>query len=135
VQRGNAALLQTDNTRVLVDAGFSAKRLAERLEELGEKLANIDAIFLTHEHGDHAAGLTGLARTPTSRFSPPRDAEALQAGLKYRRGLEPLRDRRHFPFPRPGGEQLWVRMMPRNPWVPHRPRRRRSPFARCSLPG
>ena len=53
---GNAAFLQTDNTRVLIDAGFSAKRLAGMLENLGEKIESIDAILLTHEHGDHAAG-------------------------------------------------------------------------------
>jgi len=82
---GNSALLQTDNTRVLVDAGFSAKRLAEMLEEHGEKLENVDAIFLTHEHGDHAAGLTGLARHPHIKvFANRATAQALQAGLKYR---------------------------------------------------
>lgn len=82
---GNSALLQTDNARVLVDAGFSAKRLAEMLEDLGEKLESIDAIFLTHEHGDHAAGLTGLARHPNIRvFANRGTAQALQAGLKHR---------------------------------------------------
>ncbi len=82
---GNSALLQTDNTRVLVDAGFSAKRLAGLLEELGEKLESIDAIFLTHEHGDHAAGLGGLARYPhISVFANRATADKVQAGLKHR---------------------------------------------------
>jgi phosphoribosyl 1,2-cyclic phosphodiesterase len=82
---GNSALLQTDNTRVLVDAGFSAKRLAEMLAELGEKLEQIDAIFLTHEHSDHAAGLTGLARFPGIKvFANRATAATLQAGLKHR---------------------------------------------------
>ena len=82
---GNAALLQTDNTRVLVDAGFSTRRLAGLLEELGQSLANIDAIFLTHEHGDHAAGLTGLARFPHIRvFANRATADAVQAGLRHR---------------------------------------------------
>ncbi len=81
---GNAALLQTDNTRVLVDAGFSARRLAEMLEAIGEKLENIDAIFLTHEHGDHAAGLTGLARYPAIKvFANRGTAQLLQTGLKH----------------------------------------------------
>ena len=82
---GNAALLQTDDTRVLVDAGFSAKRLAALLSDLGEKLESIDAIFLTHEHSDHAAGLTGLARYPNIKvFANRGTAQALQAGLKHR---------------------------------------------------
>ena len=82
---GNSALLQTDNTRVLVDAGFSAKRLAGLLEALGERLEAIDAIFLTHEHGDHAAGLSGLARYPHIRvFANRATADKVQAGLKHR---------------------------------------------------
>ncbi len=82
---GNSALLQTDNTRVLVDAGFSARRLAGLLEELGESLERIDAIFLTHEHSDHAAGLTGLARFPGIKvFANRATATTLQAGLKHR---------------------------------------------------
>jgi phosphoribosyl 1,2-cyclic phosphodiesterase len=82
---GNAALLQTDDTRVLVDAGFSARKLAELLAEAGESLARIDAILLTHEHGDHAAALTGLARFPAIKvFANRATAAALQAGLKHR---------------------------------------------------
>ena len=82
---GNSALLQTDNTRVLIDAGFSTKRLAGLLADLGEKLEGIDAIFLTHEHGDHAAGLGGLARYPHIRvFAKRATAEKVQAGLKHR---------------------------------------------------
>lgn len=82
---GNSAFVQTDNARVLVDAGFSAKRLAGLLEELGEKLEQIDAIFLTHEHGDHAAALSGLARFPQIKvFANRATANTLQAGLKHR---------------------------------------------------
>lgn len=82
---GNSALLQTDNTRVLLDAGFSARRLSEMLAGLGEKLEQIDAIFLTHEHSDHAAGLTGLARFPQIKvFANRATATILQAGLRHR---------------------------------------------------
>jgi phosphoribosyl 1,2-cyclic phosphodiesterase len=86
---GNAAYLQTDDTRVLVDAGFSARHLGELLEEIGESLERIDAIFLTHEHSDHAAALGGLARHPHLRiFANRATAQAVQAGLKHRAGWQ-----------------------------------------------
>ena len=82
---GNSALLRTDNTRVLIDAGFSAKRLAGLLAAHGERLEAIDAVFLTHEHGDHAAALAGLARLPGLKvFANRATAEKVQAGLKHR---------------------------------------------------
>src|SRR4051812_36860205 len=49
---GNAALLESDDTRVLVDAGFSARKLGEMLAEAGTSWDRIDAILLTHEHSD-----------------------------------------------------------------------------------
>lgn len=82
---GNAAFLQTENARVLIDAGFSARRLGAMLTTLGEGLASIDAIFLTHEHGDHAAALDGLKKHPHIRvFANAATARAVQAGLKHR---------------------------------------------------
>lgn len=59
---GNAALLATENTRILVDAGLSMRELGKRLAAVGEDLARIDAILVTHEHSDHVAGLPVLSR-------------------------------------------------------------------------
>lgn len=82
---GNCALLQTDTTRVLVDAGFSTRRLGELLAAHGESLDGIDAIFLTHEHSDHAIGLGGLAKFPRIKiFANTATARAVQAGLRHR---------------------------------------------------
>ena len=50
---GNAALLETESTRVLIDAGFSGRKLRQMLHESGTSMDDVDAIFLTHEHGDH----------------------------------------------------------------------------------
>lgn len=65
---GNAALLTTPRCRVLIDAGFSGRKLGELLEATGTRLEDIDAVFLTHEHNDHCAGVSGLSKLPKLRF-------------------------------------------------------------------
>jgi phosphoribosyl 1,2-cyclic phosphodiesterase len=57
---GNAVLIVAGNTRVLVDAGLSTKEIARRLALVGEDVQRLDAVLLTHEHGDHAGGLRVL---------------------------------------------------------------------------
>ena len=76
---GNCALLQTGQTKVLVDVGFSAKRIGCLLESVGESLDAIDAVFLTHEHSDHAQGIRGLAKRADLPVFANRDtADAVQ---------------------------------------------------------
>jgi phosphoribosyl 1,2-cyclic phosphodiesterase len=60
---GNAVLIVAGNTRVLVDAGLSAKEIAKRLAARGEDVQSLDGILVTHEHGDHAGGLRVLLRS------------------------------------------------------------------------
>jgi len=82
---GNCALLQTRQTRVLVDAGFSTRKTEQLLTAIGESMESIEAIFLTHEHGDHAAAIKGLARHPHIKvFANAATARVLQDGLKHR---------------------------------------------------
>lgn len=82
---GNSALLITPQARVLIDAGFSTRRLASLLAESGQTLESIDAVFFTHEHGDHTAAVEGLRRHPGIRlFANRATARAVQAGLSYR---------------------------------------------------
>lgn len=79
---GNAALLITPQCKVLIDAGFSGRRLREKLEAIGEDLSSIDAVFLTHEHGDHTAGLKALSKLEKIKVFANRDtARAAQAKL------------------------------------------------------
>ncbi len=59
---GNCAVVSTGSTTVLIDAGLSAKQVALRLEATGFDPAKLDGILLTHEHGDHTAGLEILTK-------------------------------------------------------------------------
>jgi phosphoribosyl 1,2-cyclic phosphodiesterase len=54
---GNCAVVSTPGTTLLVDAGLSAKQIVLRLEAAGFHPSQLDGILLTHEHGDHTAGL------------------------------------------------------------------------------
>lgn len=60
---GNAVLIASEKTRVLVDAGLSAKQLLERVAAVGEDSARLDAVLITHEHSDHAGGLRVLLKS------------------------------------------------------------------------
>lgn len=60
---GNSVLITTETTRVLVDAGLSAKQILLRLAEVGEDFEKLDGILITHEHSDHAGGLRVLMNT------------------------------------------------------------------------
>lgn len=80
---GNSALLVTAGARILIDAGFSARKLEQLLAAAGESLARIDAIFLTHEHSDHTAGIEGLKKFPALPiFANPATSRAIQAKLE-----------------------------------------------------
>jgi len=57
---GNSALLETERTRLLVDAGLGKKETLKRLEALGRGLERLDGILISHEHNDHSSGLPQL---------------------------------------------------------------------------
>lgn len=91
---GNCLLIEAWSgilpTRILVDDGFSPRQLVRRLEAAGLALDDIDALVLTHEHGDHAGGapaLLGKRRLPV--FATRGTARA--AGLPADADLHVLR--------------------------------------------
>jgi phosphoribosyl 1,2-cyclic phosphodiesterase len=57
---GNAILISTEKTNVLVDAGLSAREIVRRLRSVGVEPESLNAIIVTHEHGDHIGGLRAL---------------------------------------------------------------------------
>jgi L-ascorbate metabolism protein UlaG (beta-lactamase superfamily) len=60
--KGNSTVISSARTRVLVDAGLSCRELLKRMSFTGEDPSQLDAILITHEHQDHIAGLSVLAR-------------------------------------------------------------------------
>jgi len=95
---GNSAFIATDHTRILIDAGLSRREIARRLALIGEDIAALDAILVTHEHTDHTSGLCSASRSKnksvpiylthgTKRFiewgEKPPVTEAFQAGCGF----------------------------------------------------
>lgn len=60
--RGNATLVQRDDTLLLIDCGYPLKELRRRCGLAGVDPADISALFITHEHGDHVRGVGPVAR-------------------------------------------------------------------------
>lgn len=59
---GNVTYIETDQRKILVDAGLSGSKIEQLLRSIGRDMAEIDSIFVTHEHSDHIKGLGVLAR-------------------------------------------------------------------------
>jgi phosphoribosyl 1,2-cyclic phosphodiesterase len=74
---GNAVLISSGTTNVLVDAGLSAREILRRLFEVGVSCDQLDGVLITHEHGDHAGGLRVLlasVKCPVYISKPTEDA-------------------------------------------------------------
>ncbi len=54
--RGNATLLQSEESKVLIDCGFSGRQIERRLAQIDVDPKSIDAILLSHHHSDHVQG-------------------------------------------------------------------------------
>ncbi len=93
--RGNATVVCSGATRVLVDCGFSRRETEQRLARHGLAGSDLDAILVTHEHADHASGVARLSRA----FDIPVYAThgtALNAGLTDLAGLVDIAPQQEF---------------------------------------
>lgn len=72
---GNAVLISTDRTNVLVDAGLSSREILRRLAVVGIDHQKLDAVLITHEHSDHAGGLRVLLNSIDCEVYVSRETE------------------------------------------------------------
>ena len=106
-REGNALLLESGTTSILVDAGLSYRKLVQRFEAIGrEAPQDVSAVLVTHSHGDHAAhastyatrlGCPVRATDPTMRSMRLRSSvrrETFAAGRFFRIGDISIRSRK-----------------------------------------
>ncbi|MEA3466534.1 MAG: MBL fold metallo-hydrolase [Thermodesulfobacteriota bacterium] len=60
--KGNSIYIESEKTRILIDAGLSALQISKRLAAIGVEAQTLDAVFVTHEHSDHSRGIGPLSR-------------------------------------------------------------------------
>ena len=59
---GNSLFVETENTKILVDAGMSCKKIEEALHSIEVDPSSINAILVTHEHSDHVKGISTISK-------------------------------------------------------------------------
>lgn len=59
---GNCSFINIADKKILVDVGYSAKKITEKLASINEKIEDIDAIFITHDHSDHMKSMGIISR-------------------------------------------------------------------------
>jgi phosphoribosyl 1,2-cyclic phosphodiesterase len=105
---GNCTFVGTESTGILVDAGLSGKETQRRVEAAGLSWTRLAAVLLTHEHGDHTAGLGVLHRRhklalyansgTIDNFAKDDDSESLQWNVFQTGAPFELGDLRVEPF-------------------------------------
>lgn len=108
--RGNALVVEAGETAVLLDCGFAARTMAEKLGRLGVDPGCLAAVLVTHEHSDHIAGVFRFARRfavpvylthGTLAAAPRGKIELPECRLIDSHSSFAIRDLEIFPFPVP----------------------------------
>jgi phosphoribosyl 1,2-cyclic phosphodiesterase len=60
--KGNCTYIESPEVRILIDAGLSAREIAQRLHHIGRSPEGLDGVLISHEHSDHIQGVGALAR-------------------------------------------------------------------------
>lgn len=89
--KGNCSVIRTDNTKILLDAGLSGKKIYQAIKKVNLKKEKIDALIVSHEHSDHVRGAGIVCRklkiplyiTKDTYFSVERKLGKLPMGLNF----------------------------------------------------
>jgi len=101
LRSSNAYLMASDRSLALVDGGMSGDvpRIVSQIESLGRPITELQAIIVTHAHGDHTGGVAELVRRSGAGVMAHRDEvpyivgeENLPAGSFFRRAIRWLDD-------------------------------------------
>ncbi len=96
--RGNATLIECNGTRVLLDCGFPLREVERRLAAIDVHPRELTAVVVTHEHGDHVAGVPRLAhRHGPEVWASPGTWKGACNGPAKRAGGDSLARLRLFP--------------------------------------
>ena len=59
---GNCLFVETNETKILIDAGVSQKKIETALASFNVTFNDIDAILITHEHSDHVKNVGSISK-------------------------------------------------------------------------
>ena len=65
---GNCLFVETEKTKVLIDAGVSLKKIEQGLESINVSGADLDAVIVTHEHVDHIQSVGNISKNLIFQF-------------------------------------------------------------------
>ena len=59
---GNCLFVETENTKILVDAGVSLRKIEQGLQSIDVSALDMDAVIVTHEHTDHIQSVGNISK-------------------------------------------------------------------------